>query len=235
MNSRALAMRDPALAALMGADGDDFGADVRDAFSPGGAYDFGQDPYGGYMGYEFGADAVPGVAPAGLAAAAGVVPRPTADQLMQVWQQHHIRLNKMNSRVALLDPNADSPVKIEGYDFTLDSSFSLGTGGAFNVSDSPDTVLKPIKITSNIPTPGIVYLSEIKVANVDILIGGTQDAFNYGAQVNGQHIRMPKVLPSNKIRMAGNATTFAPSPFTSGTFTFVLSFQGPATVAGGGC
>lgn len=233
MNSRMLAMRDPALAALMGADGgDDFGADARDAFSPGGAYDFGQDPYGGYMGYEFGADV-----PAGVAStmATSVAPRPTADQLMQVWNQHHLKLHKMNQRVGLLDPNGDSPLKVEGYDFSLEFDFALGTGGAFNVSDSPDTVLKPIKITANVPTPNIVLLNEIKVANVDILIGGAQDAFNYGAQVNGQHIRMPKVLPSNKIRMAGTATTFAPSPFTTGTFHFILSFQGPATVAGGGC
>lgn len=100
-NSRSLAMRDPALAALMGAlPGSDFGADWERSRFGHMAGDFGAD-------YQFGEDAP---APAGA---------PNQAQLLALWNQHKQKMTATARRVNMLVPNADSTIKIEGYSFSI--------------------------------------------------------------------------------------------------------------------
>lgn len=227
-NSRSLAMRDPALAALMGGiSGSDFGADA--SFGEDFGFGFGDD-YGDDDGDDYGADFG--------AVARPVVPRPTAAAAMAAWQKHHAGKARARSRVVKLDPNKDSPVKVERYSFSLSQVFALGTTAAFdnNMSGTPDTDFRPQVITTNAPAPGFALISNIKMANVNVTVGpGSEDAYNYSAAAWGKSLDMPTLTPSNRATISGSYTGFVPPGYVLGaSFTFGLNFKGPALLAGGG-
>jgi hypothetical protein len=213
--SKDLAMRDPALAAALGiTPGADFGADY------GSDYGFGAD-YGDSMGFGFGADA-PAAAP---------VPRPNPQQMMALWQQHHAMQAKSAHRASILSPNKGSDVKVGRYSFSVNQSLVIGTAAAITASQSPDTNIRPQRVTANAPSVGFALVSEIKAANVSVLVGGLTDAFDFNPQGVGQSLDMPTITPSNKVTVLGNYTGIIPAPFVAGNpFTFVVSFKGPASV-----
>src|SRR3954463_13288161 len=105
-NARQLAMRDPAMAALfggiataqIGTNGSDFGGEFGADF---GDDDYGDDDAGGDFGDDYGADA----------------PAPAA--LARLGKKVHMARQRGNKRRALLNPNADSALKVERYAFTL--------------------------------------------------------------------------------------------------------------------
>lgn len=220
-NARQLAMRDPALAALLGADqapGADFGAEFGAEF---GGYDPNGGGFGDY-GWDIGADAAP-------APAAAPAPSPAA--LMQAWQKQRAMAAHSAKRGALLEPNANSHVKIERYVFSINQSLTIGTAVAIDMSGQPDTDIRPQRVTMNAPTPAFATISEIKVANVSVTVGGTEDAFDYNANGVGQTLDVPTLSPANKVRVLGNYSGFAPVPFTVGfAFLFTCSFKGPAKI-----
>src|SRR6185436_17760909 len=137
-NSKQLAMRDPALAAVMGlVSGADFGAEA--AFARGfqeaaknSPSEFGYDyPYrfGHEFGNEFGADAAPG-AP---------MPTSTPEAALALWRQHHTEMANSRSREMLLDPNKNSRLKVEKYIFQLVQTVLIGTATAIAMSNNPAT------------------------------------------------------------------------------------------------
>jgi hypothetical protein len=225
-NANQLALRDPALAALLGALPSDFGHDsvgAADGANFGGGF-------GGGFGYdEMGADPDPTVAPPPPMPQGMTVPRPTASAMMNLWQSHHATQAYTQQRAQLLDPNANSTINVERYSFVLNQIVVLGTPVVLNMSGAPDFKLRPQRVTMNAPTPGFCTIAEIKVANVSVTSGASDDAVNYSAIGVGQHMDMPTLSPQNKATVLGNYTGFAPAPFAGGaSFTFVVAFKGPS-------
>jgi hypothetical protein len=220
-NARQLAMRDPALAALMGVvamSGSDFGHDSSYGSDFGAEFgdDFGTE-FGTDFGDEFGADA-----PAG---------RPTEAQAMALWNKHHKQAAHTQRRERLLEPNKGSAVKVERYSFSINQAIVLGVASALTLTGQPDTSIRPQRVIMNAPSPGFVTVSEIKVANVSVTVGVTEDAFGYSAIAVGSHLDMPTLSPSNKATVLGNYTGFVPPGFVGGAaYLFVASFQGPASI-----
>lgn len=227
--SKDLALRDPALAAIMGAvgqPGSDFGGE------------FGDDSYGTY-GYEFGADlgAALGLqgAASGLRNMAGVrqsmqlAPPPAqVQQIVAAAAESHA---VTQGRRRMLEPNAGSQVKVERYAFAVNQTLTLGTAVAIDASGQPDTNIRPQRVTINAPSPGFLTISEIKVANVSVTVGGTQDGWDYNALGVGQALDMPTLSPANRARILGNYTGFVPPGFAAAaSFTMCASFKGPATI-----
>lgn len=218
-NARQLAMRDPPFAALVGAlgsGGADFGTE-RNSGS-----DFGED-FGSDFGYDDGSDAGFGFG---------------AEQHQHRAMAHHHqkRMHHKEKRMLLLDPNMHSDVKIERYTFSLNQVLTMTTGTtvAITMSDQPDTALRPQRVITNSYAPGMFLITEIKVANVSVTVGNIEDAFFFSALAQGVVLDMPTLSPSNKAKVFGSFTGLVPTPFSSGqSFTFIVTFQGPSTMAAG--
>lgn len=214
-NAGQLARRDPALAALFGVIAavgtpQNFGADFGDDYGD----DYGDDDYGEEFAAEFGA----------AAAAPKRKPHPKA---VAAWQ------HPKNRRLMLLDPNMGSTKKIERYTFSISTPVIVGTPSAFSITNNPDTTIRPQRVTMAVPTVGFILISEIKVANVSVTVGGVLDAFQFSPLAVGQSLDMPTLSPANRVSVIGNYTGFiAPGLVVGSTFTFAVSFTGPSNLAG---
>ncbi len=230
-NSKDLALRDPAMAAILGAtDGADFGEDSAFGWDAPGADYYGYNPIGadgffgaeGFFGYNIGADA---------AAAPAAPPNPA--QMAALWQQMKAQGAHTARREALLNPNQHSTKKVERYSLTIRQTLVVGTPTNFNVSKAPDTELRAQRITCNVPSPGFVLISDIKVANVSVTQGDEDDAWNLNPNSWGQQYDIPTLSPANRVTVTGFSSSAVPTGFnTSDSFPFVIKFLGPASMAG---
>lgn len=222
-NSKQLAMRDPALAALMGVDalGADFGAE------------FGDDDYGDELGAEFGDPDADDVGD-DYGAEFGLARRPpSAQQLAAMWRSRQKRAAVANRRVRLLDPNRGSGLKVERYIMSLAQTLTIGAAAAVALQGQPDCTFRPQRLTVIVPTPSFVILDQIRMANVSIMIGpGAVDAFQFNANGVGQQMDMPTLTPANRATLTGTYTGFA-GGFPVGPYLLSASFIGPANLAGG--
>jgi hypothetical protein len=198
--------------------GNDFGNEF--GFNFGDDDEFGDDDYGDDVG--FGGPAV----------------RPSPQSLAKAWQKQNAARAHHSKRISKLDPNMHSPTKIERYSFSLSQDLVLGTATVLNtnMSGSPDTTFRPQVITVNAPTPGFVYFTGIRMANVNVTVGpGSEDGFNYSAYSWGKSMDMPTLTPANRATVTGASSTFVPPGYVSGnTFTLSVNFKGPSLLAGGG-
>lgn len=224
-NAKKLAMRDPAMAALMGivAMGTDFGSERSEPSSFNGEFgsDFGDDDFEGDdddWGAEFGA--------------AIVKAKPTPTKVAQVWQKHAAGQALAQRRNMLLEPNKGSAIKVERYTFNLDQAIALGTSATLSLNGQPDTTIRPQRVTMNAPCMGFASIGTIKVANVNVTVGsGSEDAYNYNANGVGQSLDMPTLSPSNRATVTGNYNGFIPPGYVSGfAYLFSVSFKGPAAI-----
>lgn len=251
-NANELAMRDPALAALMGVVGSDFGVEPEliaggsDFGGYNGGPDFGDDDYGfgtmydqdfsqfpevsgeGMFGYDdvaFGA--LPPPPPPGNPGTAGMHPA-----VRQIVTQHVQRQAHRNARALLLEPNKYSDLKVERYTFAVNATITaLGTTGALSGSNSPDVNFRPQRVTANVVSPGMVTITDGRIANVSFTVGGSIDAWQWNANAVGQHLDVPTLTPANKATFVGNYTGLVPSPLSgTGSFGFSLAFTGPASI-----
>jgi hypothetical protein len=236
-NASQLSMRDPALAAVMGAlPGSDFG------YAPRG---YGRSPYPqsrpmprqmrrpvadfGYgFGYDYGAEGAPPVAapPA----------RHAHPDMVRAWHHHHQMMGHTAARAALLDPNENSLLKIERYSFSLTNVFVLGTPSTLvDMTLQPNTKIRPQRVVFNAPAPNFVLLSGLQVANINAFVGDTEDAFTYSALAQGVALDLPTLEPANRLTISGAYTGFIPPGYATGfSYTFIATVQGPSTIAGGG-
>ena len=241
MNANSLALRDPAYAALVGAtDDSDFGSEAEFGGSadqlglyygynpanvgwdaPGAEGFFGQE---GFFGYNIGADA-PAAAPAAGA--------PSHQQLVAMWHANAAKAAHTARRAGLLNPNEHSTKKVERYSLSLNHDITVGTPGTFTLTDSPDTELRAQRITTNVDNAGFVLIAGIKVANVNVTQGGSIDAQQLQSTSWGMQYDIPTLSPANKVTVTGSNSSKTPSGFqTSDTFTLVVTFLGPASMAG---
>ena len=206
--SRHLALRDTALAALVGAlPGSTFGSDGSDFGS-----DYGWAPA---FGTEFG----------------HIGDEPTPQNMAAAWNA----VKQTKARQAILEPNAGSSSKIQRYGFAVNQDIVVGTaqglGGGNQLGGNPETHFRPQRITVNAPGVGFILLDTIKVANVGVLVGGTHDAFDFAPQGVGQSLDVPTISPANRINVLGAYTGTAPLPLVAAAaFKVCVSFKGPATM-----
>jgi hypothetical protein len=239
-----LAMRDPALAALMGVVGSDFGIEPE---LLGGAADFGGTGYNGGpdfgddenaydMGYtdighegSFGGDSM-----FGYSANFGADPSngATHPATAAIVAQHVQKTKHRNARALLLEPNKYSDLKVERYTFAVNTTITaLGTSGTLSGSNSPDVNFRPQRVVANVVSPGMVTITDGRIANVSFTVGGSIDAWQWNANAVGVHLDVPTLTPANKVTFVGNYSGLVPSPLSgTGAFTFVLSFTGPASI-----
>ena len=198
-------------------------------------------------GYGYGFGAPPPPPPPGVSMAPHIAaPHPAVHHGMHqgVHHGHHMARHwemqnpsSTMSRTLLLDPNRDSIVKVERYSFSFSPSTNLVLGTASNITpftQQPSTSIKGQRVIMNAPVPGFVLVSSLQVANVNVLVGGTEDAFTYSAGAQGVMLDLPRLDPQNRATSAGAYTGVLPPGYTSGnSFQFIITLQGPSTLAGG--
>lgn len=246
MNMNQLVARDPALGALLGAiPGHDFGYSRPSAMMaavPMAA--LAALPAPGRFGVGFGDDygfGAPQMAQWGFGAPAPHHPvhhpqhphHPAA-------HAHHPMTHSPHStygRTLLLDPNRESTVKVERYSFSFSpaSSLVLGTASALGTfTANPSTSIKGQRVVTNAPAQGFVTLDSLQIANVNVFVGTTEDAFTYSAQAQNVVLDLPRLDPQNRATASGDYSGMLPVGFSSGAlFKFVVTLQGPSTLAGG--
>ena len=137
------------------------------------------------------------------------------------------------ARTRLLRPNEDSQVKVQRYCFAINQDVTIGTAVALRMTGNPETEFRPQRITVNTPSVGFITLSNMKVANVGILVGGVVDAFDFSAIGVGQSLDVPTLSPANAAKIDGDYTGTVPLPLVLGdAFKVSASFKGPANLAG---
>lgn len=252
-NSKNLTMRDPALAALVGATiASDFGADAHEVpsgFAPSGyapetsgfassneslfAGEFGWDAVGAEFGAEgFFGDDFCGEGFFGADAPVTSAPKPTEQQALALWKSTHAKMQKQNRRSSMLNPNQGLSVKIERYQLNMAQSFTLGTATAINITKQPDTEIRPQRVLCNAPAPAFALFSELKVANVAVTQGDSADGWFWNANGWGVQLDLPTLSPANRVTALGVTTTLVPAGFVAGaSFPLTLSFTGPASMA----
>lgn len=136
---------------------------------------------------------------------------------------------KTEERLMLLDPNCGSTEKIGRYTFSLNQQLVLGVPEAITITNNPTTDIKPEKLIFNAPAFNFALISVLQIGNVSVIIGGFEDAANYGPTALGVHVSMPLLRTSNRAQVTGEYTGLAPAPYTSGAeYSFTLTLQGPA-------
>jgi len=157
------------------------------------------------------------------------------EQLRKDEQREATLASRERARLDMLDPNEGLAVKISRYSFSLNQNLVIGTATGILATLQPDTKIRPQRVVMNAPCYGFITVTTIKVANVSVLVGGSEDAFTYSATSVGIHLDMPTLDPSNRATVQGNYAGLAPPPFAVGyAYLFVTTLQGPATVTAGG-
>jgi len=156
---------------------------------------------------------------------------------MQAWEHSYENPASTASRSFLLDPNRDSKVKVERYSFSFSppDNLVLGTAtdmGAF--TQQPSTSIKGQRVIMNAPIPGFVTVDTLQIANVNVFVGTTEDAYTYNAGAQGVMLDLPRLDPQNRATASAVYTGALPAGYTAGlSFQFIITLQGPAVLAGG--
>ena len=211
-NAQSLALRDPALAALVGVElGADFG--IEGEFGDDMNGDFGDD-YGTEVGGDFGAE-------------------PSHAQLLAAWRKGR---RGPSGRGRLLRPNAGSSEKVQRYAFTVAPAANpvFSTGSAVTMSGNPRVTVRPQRVVCNVPAPGLFTVSAIEIANVNALIGsGATDGYIFNANGTGVALDLPTITPAYPVSVTGTWTTLLPTGYVgAAAFPLSMTFIGPADMVG---
>jgi len=222
MKAQSLIGRDLAMAAAMGAlggaaadFGGEFGDDFGDEFD--GENDFAGDDFGFAGDDEFGDD--------DFGASRGKRSLAAAKRAMA--------FRRVMYRRSLINPNANSSLKVEKYAFSISENITLGTPQTFTtLSGQPDVTIRPQRLSCNAPAPMFAFIQVIRMANVNITVGaGVEDAYTYNANGVGQMLDMPTWRPANRATVLGNYSGMVPPGYIATTVVpFSVTFKGPATL-----
>jgi len=206
--------------------------------------------FGGYIpqfGSDYGVDAPAPPAPAPM------IPHPASGmarhapnphdprfhrELVDAWHYKHGREVHTKRRIALLNPNENSDVKIEAYVFSINpSQFSVGgslnwgTLNGWTAFKNPQVAFRAEAVFINVTTPGLIYVNTIQAANVNAQIGGIADGMTFSPLALKSKISLPTLPPQNTMQVTGSWTNIVPVPFNNeAVFTLCIDFQGWATV-----
>ncbi len=156
-----------------------------------------------------------------------------AHQTQQILANHYHQQAKTQERLSLITPNAGSGVDIQRYDFSINATPGITIAPAAatvqGMSLQPSTTIRPQRCTFNAPTFAFVMVSNILVGNVNGMVGGATDAFNYGPSSFGIHLDLPSINPSNRIQVQCTYTGLVPPIYGLGfVYPFTASRSDPA-------
>ena len=237
-NAKQLAMRDVALAAVLGAElGSSFGGEFGDDVGIEGEFgdevgiegDVGiEGEFGADVGAEFGGRRRHhhGKAPAEKA------------MLAALWAEHKRRQahRHPHGRLSMLEPNAGSPNKIQRYAFSIPLTTAaplFGTASAPAFQGNPRVTIRPKRLVSNVPVPGLLTLLTLEIANINAFVGsGPTDAYMFNANAMDSSLDLPTITPAYPVSVQAAWSSLVPTGYTTGAFITTLTLVGPAEMVG---
>lgn len=114
--------------------------------------------------------------------------RALARRLWRMYRTYQRRLE--------VDPNCDSDFKVEKYMLGLSHKVVQQGAHSFGMSTQPDVSMRVQKIYSNVQEPGLYIITEIRTANVGLIVGGNIDAYTLR---DGLEVDSPTLTPANKV------------------------------------
>lgn len=134
-------------------------------------------------------------------------------------------------RDALLYPNAGSSTKIQKYVFAVNQTIVNQTAVAIAASQNPQTQIRPQRVTCNTPQEGWGTLTNVQLANVNVLVGGTIDMFDFSARAMDSQMDLPTLSPANAVQVAGAYSGLLSPGYPAGAnYIWALSFKGPSNM-----
>ena len=142
---------------------------------------------------------------------------------------------RRDARRLILEPNKDSDLKVERYVFGVETMIeALGKAqDKLYGSNSPDVNFRPQRVTMNIEHPGMVLITDARVANVSFMVGGLTDAWIWNPHATGQALDLPTLSPANKASFDGRYTGRIPAgmqDLAGQKYQLIMSFTGPASI-----
>lgn len=197
-------------------------------------YGFGFSPVDPYANIGFGA---PPMAPH-PAAHPHARPHPVHAPAHHPSHPSHPHFNSSTEgRTLLLDPNRNSTVKVERYSFSFSPVAAMTLTVASNqgtYTQQPSASIKGQRVVMNAPQENFVFVQSLQIANVNVIVGGQEDANTYSGRSQGVMLDLPRLDPQNRATASSNYTGSLPPGFTANvSYIFVLTLQGPSTLAGG--
>jgi hypothetical protein len=115
-----------------------------------------------------------------------------------------------------LSPDEHKRLKIERYSFSMSPEKNFELGGermTFDMSLQPNTRIRATQIVMNAPAPNFVLIDSLQVANVNVFVGTTEDAWTYSATAQGVTLDLPTLDPATPASAAGCYTGYLPPDY----------------------
>lgn len=130
-----------------------------------------------------------------------------------------------------LYPNANSLAKIQKYVFAVNQTVVQQTAVAIAATQNPQTQIRPQRVTCNAPSEGWGTLTNVQLANVNVLVGGTLDMFDFSARASDAQMDLPTLSPANAVQVSGAYSGLLAQGFNAGAnYIWALSFKGPSNM-----
>jgi len=157
-------------------------------------------------------------------------PGALAKKVARTW----IRELRRGAQERILNPNAGSEIKVERYVFAVNDTIKeIGKEQALSGTNSPDVNFRAQRLTANVTHPGMVLLTDGRVANVSFTVGGICDAWAWNPQATDQVLDLPTLTPANSAHFSGSYTGRVPQDMqdlAGKPYVFTLSLTGPAII-----
>lgn len=166
------------------------------------------------------------------------VPMNPLKKIIEKWNdRRYERLirEKTRERELLLNPNRDSEIKVENYEFPLSQAIVIGTAIELDALEAcPQCAFKSTHLVCNAPSTNFVFIRDIRASNVGCSISESlSDAYFYHARANQPALCMPTLSQKNRVKIDAFYTGYIPPGYVAGTQTFFsATFFGYATLAG---
>lgn len=181
---------------------------------------------GALPGADFGAEGRQKASFGNFGGSFGDDPHPSTPGAVEAWQ----RRQATNRRAMVLRPNTGSTLDVMRFTWGVEQTLVLEAAAALDMQGNPEVDFRPQRVTSNAPIPAFCTVDSMKAANVDAIVGGRVDAFNFSAQAQGSEVDFPTLTPANTMKITGDYSDLLPDGgyVTSTDFIFIIAFTGPA-------
>jgi hypothetical protein len=136
-----------------------------------------------------------------------------------------------SGREGILYPNANSTSKIQRYVFAVNFTVVQQTPIQIFASQNPQTQLRPQRLTCNAPQEGWGNFNNIQLANVNVLVGGKIDMFDFSARAQDAAMDLPTLSPANAVQVSADYSGLLSPGYVAGAnFLWALSLKGPSNM-----
>ena len=171
---------------------------------------------------------------------------PTSVSPQTLMERHAKRKKATAKREREINPNRDSDTKVEIYILGLSNQKLVeGQPAHFHVVSIPSVIFRPKELRINVTKPGILFIKNILVANINACIGGGfgvqtidgnnflqdhwTDAYDYHASCTAIPFDLPTMSPANRMMVE---YFYTGEFFQEGKkeWRLTTTFKGPATL-----